>query len=52
MFEIAYYRTERGMKPVEGYIDSLDIKMQVKVFRQISLLREYGSKLGEPYLKQ
>ena len=52
MFEIVYYRTERGIKPTEEYIDSLDLKMQVKVFRQINLLREYGSKLGEPYSKQ
>lgn len=52
MFEIEYYQTERGLQPVEEYIDSLDIKKQVKVFRQISLLRELGSKLGEPYSKQ
>ena len=52
MFEIEYYQTEKGPKPVEEYIDSLDIKMQVKIFRQISLLREFGSQLGEPYSKQ
>jgi len=52
VFVIEYYQTEKGLKPVEEYIDSLDIKMQAKVFRQISLLREFGSQLGEPYSKQ
>jgi phage-related protein len=52
VFEIDYYRTERGLKPVEEFIDSLDMKMQVKIFRQISLLKEFGSQLGEPYSKQ
>jgi hypothetical protein len=52
VLEIEYYRTERGLKPVEEFIDSLDIKMQTKIFRQISLLKEFGTQLGEPYSKQ
>lgn len=48
MFGVEYYHTENGQKPVEEFIDSLDMKMQGKVFRQIALLKEYGTHLGEP----
>ena len=49
MFTIKYYATERGQKPVEEFIDKLEENMQVKVLRQISLLKEYGNKLREPH---
>lgn len=49
MFNIKYYETERGQKPVEEFIDMLEENMQVKVFRQISMLKEYGNKLREPH---
>ncbi len=49
MFEVEYYRTENGKRPIEEFIDSLDLKMQGKVFRQISLLKEHGQLLGEPF---
>lgn len=49
MFHIKYYETERGQKPVEEFIDTLEEGMQVKVLRQISLLKEYGNKLREPH---
>jgi len=49
VFHIKYYETERGQKPVEEFIDALEEGMQVKVLRQISLLKEYGNKLREPH---
>ncbi len=49
MFEIVYYRFEDGQAPVEDFIDTLEVKMQAKVFRQIQLLKEYGCELREPY---
>lgn len=49
MFKIKYYETARGQKPVEEFIDTLEENMQVKVLRQISLLKEYGNKLREPH---
>ena len=49
MFNIKYYEMERGQKPVEEFIDTLEENMQVKVLRQISLLKEYGNKLREPH---
>ena len=32
MFEIVYYRFEDGQAPVEDFIDTLEVKMQAKVF--------------------
>ena len=49
MFEIEFYRTEKGKIPVEEFIDSLDVKMQGKVLRTIGLLIEHGTRIGEPY---
>lgn len=49
MFTIKYFETERGQKPVEEFIDTLEENMQVKVLRQISLLKDYGNKLREPH---
>jgi len=51
MFEIEYYRTSNGHKPVAEFIDSLETKMQIKVFRQLKLLKEFGPQLGEPFSK-
>jgi phage-related protein len=49
VFKIKYYETERGQKPVEEFIDTLEENMQVKVFRQIGLLKDYGNMLREPH---
>lgn len=49
MFNIRYYETDQGLMPAKEFIDSLDEGMQVKVFRTISLLKEFGNKLREPH---
>ena len=51
MYEINYYVDERGRKPVEEFIDSLDPKMRAKVFGRLELLEEYGPALGMPFVK-
>lgn len=51
MFEIFYYENEQGKRPVEAFIDSLDVKMRAKVFGRLALLEEYGSKLGMPFAR-
>ncbi|MCD7806194.1 MAG: type II toxin-antitoxin system RelE/ParE family toxin [Lachnospiraceae bacterium] len=50
-FQIKFYRTENGDCPVEDFLDQLDDKMQTKVLRMISLLKNYGNDLREPYSK-
>ena len=49
MFRIKYYETEGGRKPVEEFIDALEENLQVKAFRQISLLKAYGNELKKPH---
>ena len=51
MFRILFYETERGQVPVADFIDALDEDLQVKVLRQIKLLKEFGNMLREPHSK-
>ncbi len=38
MYKVDYYEDAKGQKPVEEFIDSLDVKMRVKVFGRLELL--------------
>jgi len=51
MFEVDYYELPNGDKPVEQFINSLDIKMRVKALGSIDILAEFGNQLREPYSK-
>ena len=51
MFDVKYYELPNGDKPVELFLDSLDVKMRVKALGSIDILAEYGSSLREPYSK-
>lgn len=51
MFEVDFYTLLDGKKPVEDFILSLDKKMQVKAIDSISILKEKGNALREPYSK-
>ena len=51
MFDVKYYELPNGQKPVEKYIDDLDIKMRVKALGSIAILAEFGNTLREPYSK-
>ncbi|MCL2147416.1 MAG: type II toxin-antitoxin system RelE/ParE family toxin [Synergistaceae bacterium] len=51
MFEVDYYELPSGEKPVETFLDSLDLKMRVKALGSIDILAEFGNKLREPYSK-
>jgi phage-related protein len=51
LFEIIFYETENNTKPVEEFLDSLDIKMRRKALQEIQLLKECGNTLKEPYSK-
>lgn len=46
-----FYRKENGECPVEQFIDSLNMKLQAKVLRAMSMLRACGNTLREPYSK-
>jgi phage-related protein len=51
MFDIDYYQLPTGEKPVETFINSLDIKTRVKALGSIDILAEFGNTLREPYSK-
>ena len=48
-FIIEFYETSSGRRPVEEFLDSLDIKTRVKALDSLTLLEEFGNKLREPY---
>lgn len=49
MFDIRYYESHAGRRPVEEFIDGLDVKMRAKVFGRLELLEEYGPQIGMPF---
>lgn len=50
-FTIVLYTKKTGEKPVKCFLDSLETKMQAKTLRMITLLRQNGYDLREPYTK-
>ncbi len=50
-FEVIFYEKENGDCPVEDFINSLDLKMRVKIIGLLELLEEKGNQLREPYSK-
>ncbi|MCD8129877.1 MAG: type II toxin-antitoxin system RelE/ParE family toxin [Lachnospiraceae bacterium] len=50
-FQIEFYRSEQGNCPVEDFLNQLDEKMLTRILRMISLLKNYGNELREPYSK-
>lgn len=49
MYEVDYYKDDRGRCPAEEFIDGLSPKMKAKVFGRLELLEEHGSSLGMPF---
>lgn len=59
MYEINFYRDEKGKQPVKEYITSLKSKTDKnskmnyrKVLDIIKALSEYGLNLGMPYIRR
>ena len=51
LFEIIVYTKIDGTKPVEEFLQNVEIKMRAKIFREISLLKQNGNELREPHTK-
>lgn len=49
--DIEFYECSDGTEPVKVFLESLDIKMQAKMFREIDLLAANGPDLREPHSK-
>ena len=50
-FEVKFYETTDGKKPVEDFLLILENKMQAKMVQMMELLEEKGTDLREPYTK-
>jgi len=48
-WQVLYYETAEGERPVEKFIDSRKDRDQAKIFSWISLLEEQGPNLPRPY---
>ncbi|MBI2829606.1 MAG: type II toxin-antitoxin system RelE/ParE family toxin [Chloroflexi bacterium] len=51
MWNIEYYESTTGRRPVGEFIDSLDAKARARVARTLDLLEEFGIGLGMPYAR-
>lgn len=51
-FEIIFYETENGKKPVEEFLDELDDKMRAKMLMSIRIVREKGYQVRMPYSEE
>lgn len=49
--KIVFYQKADGSKPIEEFLDSLDLKMRAKMLRSIGMLKENGRNLREPCSK-
>lgn len=50
-FELDFYETEDGQKPVEEFLLGLDVKMRAKMVQLMEILEDKGTQLREPYTK-
>ncbi|MBI4304389.1 MAG: type II toxin-antitoxin system RelE/ParE family toxin, partial [Chloroflexi bacterium] len=51
MWNIQYYESASGKRPVEELIDSLDVRSRARIGRTLDLLEEFGISLGMPYAR-
>ena len=51
MFEVDYYTLPNGEKPVEQFINGLNVNMRAKALGSIDILATFGNTLREPYSK-
>ena len=51
MWNIEYYESTSGRRPVEEFIDSLDAKSRARIVRTLDLLEEFGISLGMSYAR-
>jgi phage-related protein len=51
VWKIEYYESVSGKRPVEEFIDSLDVRSQARIARTLDLLEEFGINLGMPYAR-
>ena len=48
-FTVEFYETEKGEKPCLEFLNTLEVKLRAKAFRDLKLLEEKGTELRLPY---
>ena len=51
-FEIVFYKNDKGEKPIEDFLDSLNDKMRAKMLLSIRIVREKGYQTRMPYSEE
>ncbi len=51
IWNIEFYESASGKYPVDEFINSLEVKPQVRIAKTLDLLEEFGIELGMPYTK-
>jgi phage-related protein len=50
-WKVNYYKQDSGIQPVKEWINTLDLKLQLKIFRAFELLEQFNINLKAPYIK-
>jgi phage-related protein len=50
-WSVNYYTDAEGKQPVKEWIETLEIKLQLKIFRAMDLLETFNLQLKAPYVK-
>lgn len=50
-FNIEFFETTNGKKPVIDFFESVDIKTLAKILKMVKMLETNGNELREPYTK-
>ena len=48
-FIVEFYETAKGKKPCLDFLNTLEVKLRAKAFRDLNLLQEKGTELRLPY---
>ncbi len=51
-WELEFYQDSQGNIPVQDFIYKQSAKVEVKVYRYIDLLQDFGLSLGRPYIQK
>ena len=50
-WSVNYFTDAAGRQPVKEWIDTLEMKLQLKIFRAFELLEDFNINLKAPYVK-
>jgi len=50
-WKVNYFTDKKGNQPIKEWIDKLEVKLQLKIFRAFELLEEFNITLKAPYVK-